>query len=174
MFRNKDGQRDEPVVPLSSTSTQSKSKPASVTQVANGAQLKGELKTQGSLQVEGRIEGLVSAEGDIQIGAQGVVEAQIDGRNVTVAGRVKGRIYADGGVVLLSGSHVEGDIHAQSLKIEDTVFFQGGCVMGEGSRKQSRSDLTPLPSTIDRLDPRSAAANAGMKTDSRTDQKKAA
>lgn len=120
------------------------------TQVSLGAGLSGKLQTTGSLVVDGRVEGNICAHGDVQIGASGVVEAEIEGRNVTVAGRVKGRIFAEGKVVLVSGSHVEGDIHAQSLKIEDSVFFQGGCVMGEGARREN-ADNAPLPKTVSEL-----------------------
>lgn len=116
------------------------------TQIARGAEIKGEIRTSGSVVVDGRIEGQVIASGDVQIGASGKVEAEVEGQNVTVAGMVKGRIYADGKVMLISGSHVEGDIHAQSLKIDDSVFFQGGCVMGEEARK--KRDASGLPKSV--------------------------
>jgi len=147
MFRPKDAQREEPTANTTPNNAKM-NRSGAATQIAAGARIKGELTTAGSLQVDGTIQGTVSCEGDIQVGPQGVVEAQIDGKNVTVAGRVKGRIYADGRVVLLSGSHVEGDIHALSLKIEDAVFFQGGCVMGEESRKLHQAERSPLPSTL--------------------------
>jgi cytoskeletal protein CcmA (bactofilin family) len=148
MFRPKDAQRDEPAVNATPSNQKVNRSGAAATQIAAGARIKGDLTTPGGLQVDGTIQGTVACEGDIQVGPQGVVEAQIDGKNVTVAGRVKGRIYADGRVVLLSGSHVEGDIHALSLKIEDAVFFQGGCVMGEESRKLHQAERTPLPATL--------------------------
>jgi cytoskeletal protein CcmA (bactofilin family) len=147
MFRPKEGQREEPET-MAAPSNPKVTRTAAATQIASGARIKGDLTTPGSLHVEGNIQGTISCEGDIQIGPQGVVEAQIDGKNITVAGRVKGRIYADGRVVLVSGSHVEGDIHALSLKIEDAVFFQGGCVMGEESRKLHQNERTPLPATV--------------------------
>lgn len=146
MFRPKEGQREEPA--STPPNNPKVNRPNGATQIAAGARIKGDLTTPGSLHVEGNIHGTISCEGDIQIGSQGVVEAQIDGKNITVAGRVKGRIYADGRVVLVSGSHVEGDIHALSLKIEDNVFFQGGCVMGEESRKLHQAERTPLPATV--------------------------
>ena len=74
------------------------------TQIAPGAEVSGQLKTSGSIVVEGRIEGTVKADGDIQIGAKGSVDAEIEGQNVTVAGKVTGRIFADGKVILVSGS----------------------------------------------------------------------
>jgi len=51
-------------------------------------------------------------------------------------------------VTLLSGSHVEGDIHSKSLKIEDSVFFEGGCVMGDGARKRRADENLPLPKSL--------------------------
>lgn len=120
------------------------------TLVSSGAGVSGKVETSGSLVVDGRVEGNICAKGDVQVGATGVVEAEVEGRNVTVAGRVKGRIYAEGKVVLVSGAHVEGDIHAQSLKIEDSVFFQGGCVMGEGARRE-KAEEPALPRTITQL-----------------------
>ena len=150
MFRNT---KETPKLVTATPSVRPESRPSrsgatqETTQVSLGAGLSGKLQTTGSLVVDGRVEGNICAQGDVQIGATGVVEAEVEGRNVTVAGRVKGRIFAEGKVVLVSGSHVEGDIHAQSLKIEDAVFFQGGCVMGEGARREKAEDAA-LPRTV--------------------------
>jgi cytoskeletal protein CcmA (bactofilin family) len=149
MFRTKEEAR-EPFPPQKEpVEEKSKSKgEIPVTLIGQGSQVKGELKSPGSVTIDGYIEGTVNADNDVRIGPHGDVGAEIEARNVTVAGKVKGRIFADGKVVLLTGSHVEGDIHAQSLKIEDSVFFQGGCVMGEGGRKRRATENTPLPKTI--------------------------
>jgi cytoskeletal protein CcmA (bactofilin family) len=106
------------------------------TQIASGAKIRGDLDTPGSAVIDGRIEGSLTAEGDVQIGSKGMVEGEVEARNVTISGNVKGKVFAEEKVVLLSGAHVEGDIHATSLKIDDAVFFQGGCVMGEGARRR--------------------------------------
>ena len=149
MFRNtKETPKVEAPAPARPQGRNTPSGSQETTQVATGAGLSGKVHTTGNLVVNGRIEGSIRADGDLQVGASGVVEAEVEGRNVTVAGRVKGRIYAEGKVVLLSGSHVEGDIHAQSLKIEDSVFFQGGCVMGESARREKEVDA-PLPKSVE-------------------------
>ena len=48
-------------------------------------------------------------------------------------------------VQLLSGAHVRGDIHSQSLKIDEGVYFQGACVMGENAFEASAPKVLPLP-----------------------------
>jgi len=150
MFRNKEQEQDS--LPTEKTPQVSEPKVSQPpTLIANGACVCGDLKTPGSTVIEGAVEGTIIAEGDVQVGTKGNVTAEIEGRNVTVAGRIKGKIFADDRVVLLAGSRVEGDIHSQSLKIEDSVFFQGGCVMGEGARKRRADDHLPLPQTIKKV-----------------------
>ena len=118
------------------------------TLIASGANLQGDLKAPGAASVDGRIEGSVCASGDVQIGPKGSVEGEVEGKCLTVAGTIKGKLFAEDKVILLSGAHVEGDIHAQSLKIEDSVFFQGGCVMGEGARKRRSDSSFDLPAPL--------------------------
>lgn len=147
MFRNKESSMETTpdIGPKPAASQPSSQTP---TLLASGAEIRGDLKAPGAVVVEGTIEGSINATGDVQIGPRGNVTAEIEGRNVTVAGRVKGKIFAEDKVMLVSGAHVEGDIHSQSLKIEDAVFFQGGCVMGEGARKRRADKHVPLPETI--------------------------
>ena len=118
------------------------------TLIAVGAHVNGDIKITGPAIIEGTVEGSIVADGDIQIGSKGTVTAEIEAKNITVAGKIKGKVYADDKVELKAGSRVEGDIHSQSLKIEDTAFFHGGCVMGEGARKRRADDQIPLPGTI--------------------------
>lgn len=136
MFRSPNNDRDRESQAPADEPRPAKNRGAleSPTHIAPGARLQGELKVNGNLQVSGSIEGAVNAEGDIEVGAQGSLKADLSGRNITVAGTVKGKIYGRERVLLVQGAHVEGDIHAQSLKIEDGVFFQGNCVMGDSAR----------------------------------------
>jgi len=135
MFRTTNNDRDrEPSVVEEPRPAKGKGTAESATHIAPGARFQGELKVNGSVQVFGSIDGSVAAQGDVEVGAEGSLKADLSGRNITIAGTVKGKIFAQERVLLVQGSHVEGDIHAQSLKIEDGVFFQGNCVMGESAR----------------------------------------
>jgi cytoskeletal protein CcmA (bactofilin family) len=116
------------------------------TKISSGTTVRGDILSPGAAMIDGKVEGSVSAQGDVQIGAKGEVVGEIEARNVTVAGRVKGKLYADDKAQLLSGAYVDGDIHAQSLKIEDSVYFHGGCNMGEGARTR-RADSGSALST---------------------------
>jgi cytoskeletal protein CcmA (bactofilin family) len=94
---------------------------------------------------------MARAQGDVQVGSKGEVTGEIEGRNITVNGRVKGKLFADDKVQLLPGSYVDGDIHSQSLKIEDSVYFHGGCNMGEGARRRRTDTQTGLDAVTSTL-----------------------
>lgn len=149
MFRNKENLPDmQPLEEKPTRPIETRSVPSVPTQLASGAEIRGDLKAPGSAIIEGRIDGTLIADGDVQIGPKGIILGEVEGKNITISGNVKGKIFADDRVQLLSGAHVEGDIHSASLKIDDSVFFQGGCVMGQGARKRRADDHIQLPSTV--------------------------
>lgn len=96
--------------------------------------LDGSVKTEGSLQVDGRVKGNIVAS-DITIGAGGSVEGEVNAEVICVKGRIKGSIRARK-VELESGSHVEGDIIHASLQIQPNAVF-------EGQVKHSKDPLKP-------------------------------
>ncbi len=139
------GDVQKPQDPIMPTSTSSVTEP---THVSPGTTVKGDIFSSGMVNVEGKVEGSVSAQGDVKIGPQGDITGEVEGKNVTIAGRLKGKAFADDKVHLLRGAHVDGDIHAQSLKIDDAVVFNGGCNMGQGARKRRSEIKTAPPSTV--------------------------
>lgn len=108
----------------------------STTIVGSGTHFNGVLRVNGSLRVDGEIEGQVQVTEGLTVGPTGVLKAEISSNSAVVAGRIKGRVWAKKKVVLQRGSRLEGDVHATTFKIEDGAFFQGNCAMGEDDRSQ--------------------------------------
>jgi cytoskeletal protein CcmA (bactofilin family) len=118
--------------------------------IGNGASFNGVLKINGSLRVDGEVEGQVQVSEDLTIGATGVLRADITSKSAFVSGRIKGSISAQGTVELKRGSRLEGDVHATSFKIEDGAFFQGNCAMGEAAvRTQGKAKASLDASAAD-------------------------
>src|SRR6056297_911362 len=78
--------------------------------LGNGTNIEGDIKTKGSIRIEGEISGNINADGDIFVGEDGRVKAEIKARNVILAGRVEGNISAKKLEVLPSGKLI-GDIN---------------------------------------------------------------
>jgi cytoskeletal protein CcmA (bactofilin family) len=88
--------------------------------------IRGEVKGNEDLIVDGRIEGTVSlAESRLTIGANANVAADLSAKDVLILGQVQGNVVATGRVELRAGCVVEGDIRALRLAVEDNAMFRG-------------------------------------------------
>jgi cytoskeletal protein CcmA (bactofilin family) len=102
--------------------------------IGNGACFNGVVRVNGSLRIDGEVEGQLQVTEAVTVGPTGVVKAEISANSAIIGGRIKGRIWAKEKVVLQRGSRLEGDVHAALFKIEDGAFFQGNCAMGDAGK----------------------------------------
>lgn len=94
--------------------------------IGKSVQIRGEVKGNEDMVVEGLIEGTVTlTEHRLTIGANAHVTANVTARDVVVQGNLQGDIHAAGRVELRSGSVVNGDIRAARLSVEDNAIFSG-------------------------------------------------
>jgi cytoskeletal protein CcmA (bactofilin family) len=101
--------------------------------------IRGEVKGNEDLFVDGRIEGTISlSESRLTIGPNAVLAADLTARDVLVLGQVQGNIIASGRVELRAGCSVIGDVRAQRLAIEDNAVFRGKVDLTQGASSANR------------------------------------
>ena len=93
--------------------------------ISSEVEIVGTVKTSGSIQVEGRIEGEILSQGDVVIGKSGSVKGNLNVNSISVAGTVQGNISAKDRIELKSTARLLGDIKAKRLAVEDGVTFVG-------------------------------------------------
>lgn len=76
-------------------------------------------KIEGTVQVEGRLEGEVSLKGAITIATSGVIQGPVTADIVRVAGNVQGSIIAREHLFLERTGEIHGDVSTASLVIEN-------------------------------------------------------
>lgn len=103
--------------------------------VGEGAAIKGTLTFQGTVRIDGRVEGEIISEGNLIIGKNAVIEARIQVSGVSVSGKVVGSIHAKKNIILHTSARVYGNLYTPSLIMEEGVFFQGNCQMEENVQK---------------------------------------
>lgn len=91
--------------------------------------LNGDLKTEGSVRVDGKFEGTIETHGDVIVGEKGKVSASIKSRHLLVAGQVKGNIHTSGKLEINNSGKLFGDVVVENIVIEDGALFQGNCTM---------------------------------------------
>jgi cytoskeletal protein CcmA (bactofilin family) len=89
--------------------------------------IKGEVSGSESLYIDGRVEGSINLSGNrVTIGRNGVVNANINAREIVVTGKVRGNLVASDRVDIRNEGSLTGDVVAQRISIEDGAFFKGG------------------------------------------------
>jgi len=102
----------------------------SATLISSGTSLKGDVKSESDLRIDGTIHGNVYSSAKIVVGPSGFVEGNIEGANADVTGRVTGNITVKELLQLRGESNVNGNICAVKLQIDPTAMFNGKCQMG--------------------------------------------
>lgn len=118
--------------------------------LAKGTEVHGDLKSEGSLRVDGVIYGNVDVKGDLEIAASGKIEgAEIQANNVVSQGLIKARIQATGKVTITSTARVEGDVVASAIDIAAGAGFVGHLITKDNKSLPGTSDKPQLPSKIE-------------------------
>ena len=90
--------------------------------------IRGELDTDGTVRVDGRVEGPSHRAGTLIVGVGGYVVGDVEARDVIVAGMIQGNVHASGRLQIEPGASVLGAIHANSM-----VLLEGATIHGQVS-----------------------------------------
>lgn len=116
--------------------TESPAKSAQIESVlGKGFQVKGTIKSKGTLRIDGACEGSIEGEADVIVGESALVTSEIRAKNVTVAGTVTGNITVSGRLEILQTGKVRGDVKVGTLVIAEGALFQGNCIMESNSKE---------------------------------------
>jgi cytoskeletal protein CcmA (bactofilin family) len=108
--------------------------------LGKGARIVGKLTFEGSVRIEGQVEGEITAQDTLTIGEGAVVKAKINGTSVVVHGHVTGDIAAQTRLELRAPSKVVGNISTPNLVIQEGAVFEGNCTMGGAAAGAAASD----------------------------------
>jgi len=106
--------------------------------IGPGLTVKGDIHSQGTLRVEGNVEGKISADGSVIIGEKGTVKADITADHIIIGGTVNGKITGREKVEIVSPGRLYGDVHTKPAKlvVSEGVIFKGRCTMSQGNEKE--------------------------------------
>jgi len=124
---------------------------AQISVVAQDTFWKGDVDTEGSLHVYGRVEGTLTAKEDIWLAEGADVQATITARRVIVAGRVSGTITAGNRFEALPQGKIEADVNAPSFVVHEGATINGQLTMSSGEGNgQGRAERASSPAIIQR------------------------
>ena len=92
--------------------------------------IKGTVKFTNDLVVDGKIEGEINSDGNLTVGENARLKAEIKTATIVVYGKVHGNLTATDRVELKASAEVVGDIKAKTLSIEAGAIFVGKSTVG--------------------------------------------
>ena len=98
------------------------------TLISQHCTIEGNLVTQNSVKMDGRIQGNLRAEGQAIIGENGVVVGDVEATDLLVFGRLEGNILAKT-VQLKPSARILGNIDTEMLLVDPGALYQGSVVM---------------------------------------------
>jgi cytoskeletal protein CcmA (bactofilin family) len=93
--------------------------------LSKNVKIDGEIQGPENLHVEGYIKGAVVLSGDIFIGNTGIVEADIEAKNIIIQGEVTGNVKAHRQLEIHPTGKLIGDCTAASIDIKEGAVFEG-------------------------------------------------
>lgn len=115
------GQQTEPDSPWKTPNDS----PNIVAFIGHGVEFRGVIKYQGSVRIDGHLDGEIHANGTLYLGEQGMLSAKIQAKAVISKGQITGDIHAEEKVHLLAPAVMEGAVQTPSLLMEEGVLFNG-------------------------------------------------
>ncbi len=99
--------------------------------IGPGMKIIGDCDTEGTLRIEGTIQGTVRAGKAVVIGKDGVVTGDVSTQDAIIGGRVVGSVIADSRLELQATCIIEGEIRARRIKLDEGGRVNGTVHTGE-------------------------------------------
>lgn len=126
-------EKKEELIPMDSGSAE--------TVVGASVKLKGNLKSDGDIKINGSVSGDIKTKASVRVGQEANVVAGIQAKNVHIAGVVQGNIDAKDTLQISESGKVYGDIQAGILVVSPGALFTGKCSMVETKKEV---DIEPM------------------------------
>lgn len=108
--------------------------------------VRGELDTEGTVRVDGHVEGRLHRVGVLIVGPAGSVTGDIEAREVVVAGGILGSVRASKRIEVQATAKVQGDVSAGAMQLHEGGVVQGHIVVangGDASAAAGRGSASP-------------------------------
>jgi len=99
--------------------------------LGKGTEFKGVLSFEGTIRVDGKVEGEVVTKDTLIAGDGAFLQGEITVGTIISSGKIVGNINASQKVHLLAPASVQGTIRTPKLIVEEGVIFDGKCEMAE-------------------------------------------
>ncbi len=111
--------------------------------IAAGMKVVGDCSTDGTLRIEGTVEGTVKAGKAVVVGKDGLVDGHVHTQDAVVGGRITGSLTAASRLELQATAQVDGEVRARRMQLEEGAVLNGKVSMGEKAAAPAAPEKSP-------------------------------
>tara|TARA_Y100000385_G_scaffold145352_1_gene150962 strand:- start:1143 stop:1571 length:429 start_codon:yes stop_codon:yes gene_type:complete len=103
--------------------------------IQNGTSITGDVNSEGSIRIDGKLDGSLFTKGKLVVGSNGVISGDVVCQKANIQGRIEGKIEVKEILVLKQSAIIQGDISTRKLVVEEGAIFDGRIEMGAPKNK---------------------------------------
>ena len=108
--------------------------------ISSGVEIKGDITSQGSIRIDGQVEGNLNIKGDLILGEKGKIKGEVKAENIIIAGKLEGRAIAGTRFEIAATGAITGDITAATLIIDEGGLLDGNSRMTRAKERSIDSE----------------------------------
>src|ERR1700716_711352 len=121
--------------------------------LSSDVEIKGSIKFQKELLIDGKVEGEINSDGVLTIGENADIRGEIKTKSITVYGKVQGNITVGERCELKSKCVLQGDLKAARLVIEEGATFIGKSEVTSGMSVTAAKSASSRPALVRNEEP---------------------
>lgn len=112
------------------------------TLIGRNTRLSGKIEANGTIRIDGELDGDIIVDGNVTLGIDGKVTGNIEGNSVFISGTVYGNIKCNEHLRLGNTAKLFGDVEVKTLIIDENAVFEGKCKMESMSSSTMMGEAT--------------------------------
>lgn len=115
--------------------------------IGENTTIKGDIESDSSIKITGRVEGDIKASGDVIVLINATITGSVWAENLILAGTINGDVHVKNNLHLESTARLIGDMEVHSFVTDEGAVFEGNCkmiekpVLDETNIKKKKADF---------------------------------
>jgi cytoskeletal protein CcmA (bactofilin family) len=102
---------------------------STISVIGPGMKFVGDCETEGTIRVDGTVEGSIKAGKAVVIGERGLVKGDVSTMDAVVAGRILGNLIAESRLEFQSTCQLDGEVRARRIQVGEGAILNGSVHM---------------------------------------------
>jgi len=120
--------------------------------LGKGTDFRGVLKFEGTIRVDGRLEGEVITKDTLIVGDSATIMGNLNIGTLICSGKIQGNIVATQKVQFLAPGVLNGDIATPRMTVEEGFFLNGRCEMSRDGKPVDKTAQAPVSEKAEEAD----------------------